>query len=52
MGGGIRRNCGRCYSTKDYDMKLKVCKNCGWSPNMLTTKEIGKYLKTGEIPER
>lgn len=31
MSHGIRRTCGKCYST-DYNSKLQVCRKCGWTP--------------------
>jgi hypothetical protein len=32
MGGGIRRNCGKCYSS-NYNADLQRCNDCGWVPS-------------------
>lgn len=38
MGSGKRYNCGKCFSTKDYDSKLQYCRKCGWSPIKFQSK--------------
>lgn len=38
MGQGIRRVCGKCYATKEYDSKLQHCNKCGWTPITDQTK--------------
>ncbi len=33
MSQGIRRTCGRCYETKQYDAQIQRCNKCGWTPH-------------------
>ena len=42
---GIRRTCGRCFATKEYDSKLKFCRKCGWNPIMKDNNQtkLGGY---------
>ena len=41
MGGGIRRNCGKCYSN-NYDVRLERCRDCGWTP-ITTQSKLARY---------
>ena len=45
MSGGIRRTCGKCFSS-NYDVKLQYCRKCGWKANKQQTQ-----LTPSEKPE-
>jgi len=46
MGGGIRRTCGNCYATKEYDSVNQHCKKCGWNPGEEENKKLSEFKTT------